>query len=331
MEDSALCKDAKVWGSGLIDKVCWSCFFPAKLFGMSTNAAEDPEGSNSNALCACQDDIGIPHPGFSSSYWAPSRLMELTRVPYCSPSLGGVTLNDNSVMLGSGSSEPGDEDTPPELMFYNYHYYSFPLLAMLDLLVENECNREGMYDFDVLLMSELDPTWNEDELSLLTTPEAVIFSSLPAVVSCIADCAAANITNGFELMFWCVGCWGTSYPFSGYGLDVGSEVTSTSLIGVKALSSLHRRGLARRTMGSDAMCETQIALTLPKDQYKMQMLYPVAEADGSCCIPTDNDGDGDCCHPLGRSTFMWGEWRTLPARDDYIYILWNYNECCIMP
>lgn len=51
----------------------------------------------------------------------------------------------------------------------HYHYYAFPLLIMLDLFIKQTCNADGYMDLDIMYMSELDPTWNNDELAFSPT------------------------------------------------------------------------------------------------------------------------------------------------------------------
>ena len=70
--------------------------------------------------------------------------------------------------------------------------------------------------------------------------------------------------------------------------------------------------------GNDALCGGSIYPMIPKSQYKMSMLFPIAEASGKCC------------HPIGQSTFLWGEWRNIPAvGEDFVYMLWRYTDCCL--
>ena len=58
-------------------------------------------------------------------------------------------------------------NTIPVIAFYHYHYYAFPLLVMLDLFMDGNCNADGYMDFDLMYLSELDPTWLNDELVFL--------------------------------------------------------------------------------------------------------------------------------------------------------------------
>ena len=91
---------------------------------------------------------------------------------------------------------------------------------------------------------------------------------------------------------------------------------NTSLLATRAFAAMHRRGLARRTMGEDALCQAQIEPFLPKSQYQLSQAYPQPEANGR--------------HAVGESTFAWGEHRVLPAvGEDFVHLVWRWLDCCL--
>jgi len=45
--------------------------------------------------------------------------------------------------------------------------------------VQNNCNAGGLRNLDIMYMSELDPTWNIDELAFFINPETVVFANQP--------------------------------------------------------------------------------------------------------------------------------------------------------
>lgn len=56
-------------------------------------------------------------------------------------------------------------------------------------------------------------------------------------------------------------------------------------------------------------------------------------------IEAENPGDGDesgwgkqdkCCHWLGETTFRWGEHRERPNKDDWVVLIWNWQDCCMV-
>lgn len=312
--ESRTCPDAKLFSQKLITDVCWDCLFPIRIMGAPIGGGDAPSKASSKALCVCFDNAGIPEPGMGIGYWEPARMIEIVREPGCSPSLGGMTLpGANRRMQGT----PGqDDDDVGDLGFYQYHYYAMPLLLMLDLFIPGGCFSDGTMDFDIMYLSELDPTWNNDQLAFFTNPEAAAVANLPAQSACVIDAAAAAVGQVTDQMWWCAGSWGSLYPLSGKATTTGFA-NMTSLLSAKAIGALHRRGLAVRTMGEDAMCSERIIdPMLTKTQYKFNMFFPVAEAQKS--------------HVLGETVWNWGHGRMIPAAgEDALYMIWRWNDCCM--
>lgn len=312
-----LCPDANLFGKALLTDICWSCLFPIRLMGFTAYAGDNyiPDGVSKQIFCACPGKDGLPSFGITTGVWLPARLVEVVRKPYCSPILGGTSFND-SVRLWGGAKETGNDGA--DKTFYNYHYWAFPLYAILELFIQTNCNAGGLRNLDMMYLSELDPTWNIDELAFFLNPEAVIFSNPLALAACTVDCAKTSVSKPSTSLWWCAGCWGNLYPFSGNIASDSSAPRDTSLLTARLLASLHRKGLAHKTYGENALCGGQLYPMLPKQQYKLSLLFPVAEAQGRCC------------HSVGESTFRWGEHRTIPGLgEDYIYLIWRYTDCCL--
>lgn len=308
------CQNSELISGKLITDICWDCVFPVRVAGsvMKTGSKGAPSRSVSSPLCGCQDDLGVLHPGITTSMWEPARLIEFQRVPGCASVLNGAMFPFDRLNQGhhQRGGKPGAQGT-----FMHYHYYSFPLLSMLDMFTNAGCISDGYMDLDLLYMSELDPTWNNDELAFFSNPEAAAVANPMAVSACAGDAASSNAGNPISEMFWCAGSWGSIYPLSGNEYTMMSVVKNTSLLKVKVLASLHRRGLAHRTMGSDAMCEGVVDPTFDKQMYKYTLTYP---------LPETEEG-----HLTGESTFAWGMGRTIPAiGQDLIYTIWRWNDCC---
>lgn len=307
------CPDAEVLSAKLITDVCWACLFPVRIAGLEMFGGDKPSRAASSFGCMCKDGAGVPHFGLSVGMWEPARLVEAVHSPSCSPTLGGIHLPiGNRRLLGTAG---GRSDDASDGAFFNYHWYAFPLLLMLDLLWEDRCNADGFVDLDLMYLSEIDPTWNNSELAFFTNPEAAVFASPLAQAACLADGVSATAGVPRDELFWCAGTWGFLYPFAGKQAD-GSRVRESSLTLARSLASLHRRGLARRTMGHDAMCKSPIDLFIPKSQYKITQFYPLAETQRA--------------HVIGESPYRWGQWRSIPATgEDHVYILWRWNDCCV--
>lgn len=309
------CQDASILDSSMFSDVPWNAMYPIKLAGITLgpDGSGAPDDATDKVFCACQDDLGIFVPGFTQSMYEPSRLIELVREPDCMMTLGGAEMNmtNGRARGNSGQNETSEGDSAA---FWHYHYYAFPLLLLLEMVVANRCG-DGYLDMDLLYISELDPTWNDSELAFFANPEAAIFSNPISIAACMTDAAAATVGRPLDSLFWCAGAWGELYPLTGYRTSKSSIPTKTSLLATRSVAALHRRLLARTTMGDDALCESPIFPTIPKTQYKMNMMYPVAER-------------GDA-HQMGEPALLWGEWRNVPSKEDNVYMLWKYNDCCM--
>jgi len=323
-EAGGTCDAGGVLDDSLFTDICWDCIFPIRLAGVdiggfgrlegegSRRRTEAPEGASDQVGCACYDALGVPEFGLALSFWEPARLVEIVREPGCSPILEGADLPAmGSMLVGTGGTHDG---STADKGFYNYHVWAFPLLFMLELLGVERCMADGYGDLDIMYFSEVDPTWNHDELAFWTTPEIALTATLPAQLACTADAVAANTGTPIDALFWCAGSWGSLYPYVGSVIDPQGQPESMSLLSARALGAMHRRGLARRTMGSDTICEARIDPFMPKSQYEMSMLHPVPEANGR--------------HAIGEHTFFWGEWRTIPGQGENVYLTWRWNDCC---
>jgi conjugal transfer pilus assembly protein TraU len=308
------CVDSNVISGKLITDICWDCVFPIRLAGvaMSSKTSSIPTGATVTPLCLCFDDLGVPKPGVTTSMWKPARLIEFQRIPGCSSVLNGARLPFNRTFQGTHRTggKAGEQRT-----FMHYHYYAFPLLTMLGMFTNPTCNHDEFLDLDLMYMSELDPTWNNDELAFFTNPEAAAIANPVAILACSADAVAATAGHPINSMFWCAGSWGGVYPLSGHQYTDAGVLQNTSLLTVKVLAALHRRGLAHKTIGEDAICEGKIDPTLDKDMYKYTLLYPLPETAKA--------------HVTGESILKWGIGRTIPAiGEDLIYTIWRYEDCC---
>ena len=313
--DTPGCPDAAVISGNLITNVDWDAVLPIRIAGITVGGGSSgiPSGAANETACVCNDSAGVPHPGFTMSMWAPAQLEELVRVPGCMPTLGAVQLKLSNLRLlgtaGRGDREQNDGS------FYHYHSYSFPLLYMLNLLDNKECMAGGYTDLDLMYMSELDPTWNNDDLAFFANPEAAAVANPIAQSACPVDATAAMTGSPLDSLFWCAGSWGGLYPLSGNGYAIGSLGDRTSLLATRAIAAQTRRGLMYRTIGNDALCNGVLDPTFTKSGYKMSEFFPIAEGSGT--------------HPIGQTSLIWGEYRQVPGTgEDAVYILWRWVDCC---
>ena len=74
----------------------WDCLFPITIGGKNvTPEKKDYEKYGDPPVCCCP---GIPPKfGIKVTFFEPTRLVDVTRVPYCLVGLGGISVSPNTV------------------------------------------------------------------------------------------------------------------------------------------------------------------------------------------------------------------------------------------
>ena len=267
--------------------VCWSCVLPIEIQG----------------FCLC----GL-RPGFAISFWEPARAAEVVREPFCSPLLGGLDFGTIGSVAGGDNHRQGRDQSAS----YHLHWMVYPLASWLGLLADFACIEPE--SFDVAYLSELDPTWQNDALGVLFNPEALLLAHPVAQAACAADCLAASFNRPLDELFWCAGCQGSLYPFSGNhsGHESGLEAGLLSVMRLHA--KLHRTGVARDAAGN--FCGLDFQPIMRKSNYRQQMLSPFADALFN--------------HAYGKQVSLWGIGRQFPvAGEDWGFLMWRKRSCCL--
>jgi conjugal transfer pilus assembly protein TraU len=83
------------------------------------------------------------------------------------------------------------KSTSAKISSWYVHYYVYPILNMLEEFNDFIC-LEQKASFDLLWISELDPSGLDDDLSAILHPEGGIFNNLIAQSSCSEDCRSAS-------------------------------------------------------------------------------------------------------------------------------------------
>lgn len=300
-----------------ITDICWSCLFPLTIgrVPIMPMGQEDIENVGS-PLCLC----GLPplgKIGVSIGFWEPARQVDVTRTPWCFPSLGGAIVPGGGVPVSAVNhglrGRRGSNGS-----FYQAHWYINPVLYWLEVLSDTSCLEQR--GFDLAYVSELDPTWNDDELSVILSPESALFASPAAQAACAVDCVAASIGFPIAAMQWCGGCQGAMYPLNGHVQAHVGGVQASSLILQRYAMKMHRQFLAFAGNGIPGWCGLYPMPILDKRIYKYSMLYPRPQGMGI---------DGRCCQPFGRTTHLWGAGKEYPILgEDFSYMLYRKRNCC---
>lgn len=362
------CPDAHIF-TGIFSKICWSSMFPMRIVGKTVIPGKDgigpPPGATTRPACLCRGDLAagrLPTAGFTVGFWAPTKIIETTRQPYCSPTLGGIKFNGGSDagvgVLGAGKiggEGNGDASSTTDSGFRHWNLLTFPLLQMLQLMNVPMCNPDNALDLDLVQSSMFFPQWDRPEGALFMNPEVAYFTNPIAMMALPASCllASSGLTPAIDdAMHWAMGCWGASFPLYG-DYAGGGEVQGSSLVAARSMMMLSRlpyTSFAKRTFGDDMVtgaCSPTPQIILQKSAYKMSMLFPVPEA-GSGSVATgeatapdgtpNSNGEidfgsitgGRCSHRIGETTLKWGEWRKRPGTgEDQVYLIWQWIDCCV--
>ena len=293
-----------------ITDVCWSCLFPITVLGVKiVNGGPDTAPPKLPLppipVCACmRPGIPVPVPGIPIGFWEPARLVDVTKSPMCMVSLGGISLGTSPQ---KGFKEDGDG------AFYHVHWYVYPVIYWLEILLDFVCLE--MASVDIAYMTEFDPLWGDDVKASILNPEALLFANPFAQVACVADCVTSSVGLSNDYMFWCAGCQGGIYPFSGTTSYHNGGVGTAQLVVSKFMAKMHRELMLWGYYGTAGMCGKYPMPIIKKSQYRIQMTYP---------IPTTS------CKRIGQTEVLWQAGREYPIwGEDFGVLIWRKRDCCL--
>ncbi len=311
------CPKVNIW-EDLINNIPFSEMNPIYIGGNPLGKAKNniPKNASSKSVCACKNNVGIKEFGMVVGMWEPAFLIEISRTPFCSIVLGTQLSVKNIKNFNIGSNGSSDNSLA-DGAFFHVHVYSFPLARMLDLYTDLNCGVDDYWDLDLLYLSELDPSWNNEFISVQATPELKMLANKEMVSSCSIDVVAAFNNDINNELFHCAGSWGFLYPLTGYQNSFGGLAQNSSLSAARVLNILHRRNLIRSTVGDKALCGSYYSYLPDKSAYRFSMLYPKAENKSA--------------HAYGAPVEFWeGDLRIPPGFHEVIYVVWRFKNCCLM-
>lgn len=302
--------------SGIINpltRISWQCIFPITIAGTSIGGTNQPnQAANDNhggPICICPSPtIGVPTPGLKVGMWNPSHWVDTNANRGCMSALGFDLMPGGP--MGDGGLDQQANGT--EYQFQQTHYYIAPAFAMLDLFTDIPClSNEG---FDVAYMSEIDPAYNNPFLSMFVYPETVLFNNPAAVLSCIADAArATGMRTPIDLLFYCQGSWGGTYPLTG-DTNPTDDLQGNAHLAGRGIYRMGRLGLLRRSDPSG--CYEVPAPIWQKTGFKLQQMIPVKQSG---------------CVNIGQSGLLWTGGRSRPTKDNHTFAVFEKMTCCVNP
>lgn len=303
-----------------ISDIDWAAMFPLSVGALEIwpNWNDLPDTKNpASPLCACSEPI--PRIGLSVGFWEPVRLIDVTYKPWCFVNLGGVSLDpgfDTSIGVQTSTPNAGARSSHNIAQWHN-HYYVYPLIYWLNLLADFGCLEAA--DVDIGFITEVDPLWHDDVSTALFGPENAAFANVLAQTACAADCVQATRKLPNDELFWCAGCWGPLYPMTG-NTHHDENLQSGKLSAARLMYFMHRVGITWGTMGSKGLCKKYYMPIMRKQQYRFQMVNPVARTGSRYSTTT-----------LGTSTLMPKSGTVIPVKgEDQGYLIWRKRNCCVL-
>jgi len=302
-----------------ITDICWSCIFPIFIGAMpvATIGQIDSGASNGYPTPICICPKATPpwfRIGIGVTFWEPARIAEAVREPWCSPMLGGISLGSASTAVVGQGGNRNTQENAESVSFYNVHWFIYPVMYWFNMMVSESCVQSEQ--FDVAFMTELDPMWNNDEITFILNPEAVLFNNPVAQAACAADCIAASLWNPLDALFWCLGCQVGLHPLTGTVKPHEGGLASSTVAVQRLHAILHRTFLTMNVSSPLAMCLPLPAPIMQKSWYKTQLIRPVPITYAA--------------HPYGMTTNIWNTGKEFPLKgEDFAYMIWRRRVCCI--
>lgn len=299
-----------------ITDICWDCLFPLTLGAIPIWPSEKPDPENPpQPICLCQKlpPPAPPIPGLAMGFWEPVRLVDVTKKPFCFVNLGGISLNPG-IAIGQKDGDSVNRKTAS----WHVHWYTYPLVYWLELLNDAACLEVA--NVDIAYITEVDPLWQSDELTMLLNPEGLLFGNFVAQAACAADCATASVALPLDPLFWCAGCLGGMYPLNGNIQAEYGHIQGAVLAASRMAYKLHRQGLLWQTGGIEALCSKLPQPIMRKSMYRTQLTNPIPTVIGL-----------SPCSPIGRTQTLYESFKMVPViGEDFGVLMWRKRNCCVL-
>lgn len=241
------------------------------------------------------------------TYWEPFVAIDTVTTPFYSPFWGAPTGGSLLDELGGTNASQDSSSLANESTSAQAHAYPIPILNWL------LCNR---WDYPFWL-TEFDPQWQFDELSLLIHPEAALYANPAMQMACTADAAATNTGFPLDSMPWCIGSGGSSYPMTGH-VDNDNIVQANNTAAARLIYKLNRMmQICDHAITPCGCLPTPVWI---KSNYKMHVVRPGVRA------PAWPMGvNANYYNPGLNVPFVGGG---LGPNDEFLWIVYRRQFCC---
>lgn len=292
----------------------WNNLYPIVIMGapMGPPYAQSPLHFMP-PICVCPGPFGIPSYGIGITYWQPLYVSEISRTAGCLSTLGGINVLPGFSSLSSEQSAPRNK-VGDSVNRMQVHWYEYPVFALLDLFTSMTCM--SLPEFSLAWMSEIDPTWQNDQWGIVFSPEAALFANPIAQAACSVDAVASSAGFTMDPLFWCAGTWGSVYPLTGNASENNSPFTMNNLIQAKFLARQHRIGTLWQTIGPSASCFPHPNPIWIKGQYRVDQVGPIPRYG----MPV----------PIGSAALQqFPPVSNPPGFENTNNLIWQGQQCCL--
>lgn len=303
-----LCKPSGFLTVDILLKADYTAMLPLKIAGVEVLSGTIPDAQSavSSPVCVCTDPF--PRVGVPVSFFEPSRIIEVVKDPYCFPTMG-VGMGLSSGLQNGTAGDAHDR----QRTFFQAHYYIFPLYAIIEVFTDFVCMETT--GFDLAYITEVDPLWNDDGLSAIINPEAILFGNPATQLACVGDSIASQASTPLDFLFWCKGSWGNTYPLTG-NTNSNNLIEDSASVAATLIYKLHRELLLWGSWGQAGLCGYYPAPIWRKSAYRMQLIAPIPHPKAMT---------------IGTMAQMWGWGKNIVGLgDNYGYLLFKKRECCAL-
>lgn len=293
----------------------WNNIFPITILGMSLGGNSNPPQMYVPPVCVCPGAMGVPSPGIGITYWQPLYIAEIEKTAGCASSLGGMKILSGYEGLNSEQGFFSDDKGAAQSTRMQLHWYEYPLFALLDIFKGMGCKSSN--GFNLMYVSEIDPTWQDDVWAGIFNPESSLFANITAQTACTVDSVAANFAHPVDPLFWCAGTWGGVYPMSGNANQSLYPFQLNHLVLAKYMARAARLGLAWQTIGPSAICSAHPNPVWVKSQYRVNQVYPIRRRGAPMVIGAQ---------PIKQRPTMV---TNPPGLDSTVDLIWQGQQCCL--
>lgn len=266
-------------------------------------------------VCVCKTPI--PRIGLTVSFWEPVLDIETVKSPFCFPAFGVNLGNMLGQFFDPGKSHAGSGLRHVEAA--QTHIINYPVFNIIQLVLTGDSCPDGLSGMlDIPYMSELDPTWRDDETSVIMNPESLLVANPIAQLACMVDSVATMVGHPIDELFWCMGDDGSVYPVAG---EKGSQGVAQANMGLAQRALYKANTVPLDILWDTSTCGAQCG-PLPISMWKKSQ-YGIFEAYPSLWPMK---------LPIGEVPEVWDHGMNMPIPlhdDNFDYFVYQNIVCCL--